>query len=175
MINPIKKYNYSNLIDDQDQFTAIKLIDHLFESDNYCKSVPSFQTWSNLIDYPELVKFKYSFLLSVISYLGKEPKNMNCHGWCYMDFYDNWKLKDRDDNWHQHIYENKTVLTSIYYLSNPNPPALSGTEFMDPHIQNIIPEPFTWFVYPGSLMHRPGIIQSNERRYSLVADLMYES
>jgi hypothetical protein len=48
----------------------------------------------------------------------------------------------------------------------PNGPNGEGKFF-------IRPSDFTWVVYPSNVYHRPGIVQSNNYRFVLAADVEY--
>jgi hypothetical protein len=172
----IEKYNFKNFINLKDQDNCINLIDNLFQTDNWHKESPNFQTYSNLFYYEELFKFKTSFLFSCFMYLNKNLTIKEIKCWCYMNHRDNYKRQDRENLWHSHLPYN---LSGLYYLRNPNKffgkhSSSSGTEFLDSDIKNIIPEDFCWFIYPSNLVHRPGLIKSNKRRYVLAADVLFE-
>jgi hypothetical protein len=36
------------------------------------------------------------------------------------------------------------------------------------------PSDYTWLMYPSNQWHRPGIVQSNEYRFILAADIEYQ-
>jgi hypothetical protein len=170
----IKKYNFENLISIEDNNKCIKKIDNLFDTDNWCKTVPHYQTWPNLFDYNQFYKFKYSFILSCHSYLGREVDIIEIKSWCYMNYHLNYSIKNIDTLWHSHGDKTDKKISGIFYLSNPKDVsdyASSGTEFKE--FPNIIPEDFCWFIYPSYLIHRPGKIQSNLKRYVLACDFEY--
>lgn len=170
----IKKYDFKNLISLEDNINCIKVIDQLFENDDWDKKSPQYQTWADLFEYDEFYKFKYSFILSCFSYLNKEVDIFEIGSWCYMSYYSHQITQNRDDQWHSHHIENAKVLSGIFYLNVPKDVPdyeFSGTEFKE--FPNIIPEDFCWFIYPGHLIHRPGKIQSDSKRYVLACDLGY--
>jgi hypothetical protein len=168
----IKKYDFSNLISKNDNDSLIELVNQKFETGDWHKDSPTFQTYPDLFEYDVAYKFKNSFLFSCYSYMKMEIKWFKLKAWCYMDYYDNWITKDKDAQWHHH----PAKLSGIFYLYNPksvkNYP-LAGTEFLEDGIPNIIPEDFCWFIYPSEYIHRPGQIQTNEKRYTLAADLYF--
>lgn len=88
---------------------------------------------------------------------------------CYMDYWDNYKLKNRDEQWH--IHEGST-LSGIFYLRIPDSmnKEICGTEFLDPDIY-IEPQINHWLIFPSGTLHRPGVADTNDRRYVLAADL----
>ena len=44
----IKKYDFKNLISLEENINCIKVIDQLFESGNWNKNIPHYQTWLDL-------------------------------------------------------------------------------------------------------------------------------
>jgi len=168
----ITQYDFSQLITQKDIDIAIETINFFFEKDGWVEQNPSFQTWPYLFEHENFYKLKLSFIFSCFSYLGKEVniKNINC--WCYMDFYDNWKLKNPEELWHSHKKIGERKLSGIFYLNVPQGNDLPSTEFVDQ--DDILLEKFSWFIYPSDLIHRPGKITSNERRYVIAADLTYD-
>ena len=170
----IKRYNFENLISIQDNINCIGRIDKLFDSGNWCRTVPQYQTWSNLFEYNEFYKFKYSFIFYCCSYLGKDVDIVQIKSWCHMNYYLNHVRQNRNTQWHSHGNENDKKLSGIFYLSNPKNITdyeSSGTEFKQ--LPNIIPEDFCWFIYPSHLIHRPGKIESIRKRYVLACDFEY--
>ena len=171
----LKKFNFSTFITENDQNNCIELVNNLFSTENWCEAVPKYQTWANLFSYNELNSFKMSFIVSCFLYLNKEIKNYEYNCWCYMSFDNIKKSQNNEELWHSHERDGHQ-LTGVYYLQNPkNVPNyhLTGTEFLNENISNIIPEDFCWFIFPSHLIHRPGIIQSNQKRYVLSANFKY--
>jgi len=168
----IKKYNFNQLINQQDIDKAIESIDILFEQEGHHPESPTFQTYPYLFEYQNFYKFKFSFVFSCFSYLEREPSILSMKSWCYMDYYDNWKLKN-NETWHRHSDLDSTIesLSGIFYLNVPQKNNIPSTEFEN---QNILFEKFSWFIFPSKLLHRPGKITSNKKRYVLSADLTYE-
>jgi hypothetical protein len=160
-----KKINISNFISEYDEFEAICKANELITSGQYSKNLPTYQTLSNLFQYKEFSKFLEPLLLSIPNL----PEQYLVKMWCYVDFFDNWKLKDREDSWHIHSEYEKNI-SAIYYLYVPEVDnEFSGTEFENNYF--IKPEKYTWFTYPSNLRHRPGIITTNEIRCVLAADI----
>lgn len=187
-MNLIKKYNFSNLIFQEDIDAYIDYIDKLFEEQGSVNNsgeinFPSFQTYADLFDDKLFHKLKYSMIFSSSSYLNTSLSGIKFKSWCYMDYYDNWKLKDREDQWHHHAreldppyFEGKQKLSGIFYLRVPKDDFsynYASTEFM--HNDDIYHEKFTWFIYPSHLVHRPGKVLSNKKRYCLAADIYFDS
>ena len=154
----------------------MSIIDLIIDSGNIAKNVPGLQTLPYLFELQEFFKLKQSFILSCSSYLNKnlDIKSLEC--WCHVNFYDFHKNEDREKLWHHHGSQSSYDLSGLYYLKVPSniwTKNKSGTEFKDDKIKNIIPEDFCWFIYPSNLLHRPGLIKSNERRYVIAADIKY--
>jgi len=184
-MNLIKKYNFSNLISQDDIDCYIRNIDEIFERCEHVdpKQHPSFQTKANLFDQKLFHKLKNSFVFSCSSYLNTSLSGIEFKAWCYMDYYDNWKLKDHEDQWHHHIHldysdeelERKKKLSGIFYLRVPKVDLsydYASTEFIDD--DDIYHEKFTWFIYPSDLVHRPGKVLSNKKRYCIGADIFFD-
>jgi len=182
-MNLIKKYNFSGLITQKDIDTCIQDIDEVFANSGWMQDRPTFQTYGYLFEYrPLLYKFKQSFIFSCLSYLKKDIKHFECKAWCYMDYHDNWIKKDQEEMWHKHSDNTAPFspnlltdkLSGIFYLRIPDADSnhkYPTTEFKDD--SDIFFEDFTWFIYPSDLIHRPGKILSNEKRYCLGADFFY--
>lgn len=182
-MNVIKKYNFSNLITQEDINCYIDYIDDHFERFGHvCDDIPTFQTDARLFYDPFFYKLKYSFIFSCTSYLNSNLTGIEFKSWCYMDYYDNWKIKNPEHQWHDHgvelsppYFEGKQKLSGIFYLRIPKDDLLynyASTEFINN--DDIYYEKFTWFIYPSHLVHRPGKILSNKKRYCLAADIFFD-
>ena len=137
-MNLIKKYNFSNLIFQEDIDSYIKYIDEIFEKNGNFQDYPSFQTSATLFYDGLFHKLRDSFVFSCSCYLNTALTGLNFSAWCYMDYYDNWKLKDNEDQWHHHAgkidFEGKQKLSGIFYLRVPKDNLLydhASTEFKD--------------------------------------------
>lgn len=164
----IKSFDFSHSITQNDEKRCKKIVDDLFESGNWCREVPTFQTWPNLYAYKEFDSFVDTFIQACSLFLNKRVKQKQLRFWCYMDYKENYLKKNPEDLWHQHgdIDENK--LSGIYYLINPDN---LTTEFKDYSVEEA--NPFTWYIYPSHYLHRPPEITSPEKRYTLAADLSF--
>jgi hypothetical protein len=164
----IRSFNFTHSITKNNESKCKKIIDYLFESDNWCKQVPTFQTWPNLHCYTEFDCLVDTFIQSCSLYLNKKVNQKEINLWCYMDYLENYLKKDPEKLWHQHgnIRENK--LSGIYYLVNPEK---LTTEFKDYIIEES--NPFTWYIFPSHYLHRPPKVISSEKRYTLAADLSF--
>ena len=171
----IKKYDFKNLISLEDNINCIKVVDKLYESGNWRKKMPPYQTWRNLFTYEEFYKLKHSFIFSCFSYLNKEVNyGTPIKSWCYMNYHSEQIKQDRNKRWHSHAINSGKKLSGIFYLHNPKDIPdyeSSGTEFKE--FPNIIPEDFCWFIFPSHLVHRPGKIQSESKRYVVAGDFVY--
>ena len=149
---------------------AIALIDEILETFPQQPSRPSFQTGTNLFSLPEFDVFKQEFVSACLSLMPRTAHQFKLDLPCsaYMDYWDNFKLKDRDAQWHFH---EGALLSGIYYLAIPDSMDrnVCGTEFMDPDIY-VRPQQGSWLIFPGRTLHRQGISSSNDRRYVLAAD-----
>jgi hypothetical protein len=166
----IKEYNYSHIIDNKHQKRAIKTIDSIFSSGNWpnVEGLPRFQTWANLNKYEELKIFEYTFLQSCLNFLDLKNIDYKIMLWCYKNNRFNHRKKDFEDQWHKHDDPGHNKLSGVYYLRNLRNEA---TEFKDFKINA---KPYTWYVYPSNLLHRPPKLKSFRYRYTLAADFYYK-
>lgn len=176
----VKTFNYNSIISVEDNQTAMKIIEDLVRKGNYFKNSPKYQTNVNLFKLDESIwlKYKLSFLFSVSMYLGKELQAWDLMAWSYMTNLDT--EENRDLYWHHHNNNPyKKKISGIFYLHIPDDvekQEYAGTEFAPDGIdgQNkyfVKPQQFTWIIFPGDLWHRPGIVQSNEYRFVIAADM----
>ena len=162
----IKEYDYSSIIKNEDQSNLIKLIDYLIKTGNWVKDAPTFQTKLESYDYEYVKIFKKTFLKSCFNYLDlKYTINNKVIMSCYRDNIFNNLKKNQEDMWHCHEIYGK--ISGIYYLKNLRK---EGTEFKDFKLEV---KPYTWFIYPSYLLHKPPKIKSIRNRYTLVADFYY--
>jgi len=177
-----KKFDFSSLITQADNNTACDIIKGIIDSGNYFTNSPKFQTKENIFARPETVWLKYrmSFIFSVFMYLGKEVKISNTMAWSFMTNLDT--QEDREKYWHHHHHKpNSNMMSGIMYLRIPDDVKdldKSGTEMAldGPNGNNklwVRPSYYNWLIYPSRIWHRPGIVQSNQYRYVLAADLEY--
>lgn len=179
-----KKYNFSSLITDSDNQTACKIIKEIIESGNYYTNSPRFQTKENIFNRSESVWLKYrmSFLFSVFMYLGREAKVFNMQAWSFMTNLEG--AEDRNNLWHHHWHPkqaNSKMLSGIWYLDIPNDIIdrdTAGTEMAPNGPEGtgrfyVRPTDYNWLIYPSDQWHRPGIVQSNQYRFILAADVEY--
>ena len=180
----IKKFNFSSIITQKDNDTAIGIITDIIASGNYFTNSPKYQTKENIFARPESVWLKYrmSFLMSVFMYLGREVKVGNMMAWSFMTNLEG--AEDREKLWHHHWHPTRPdakMLSGIFYLHIPNDVKdrdTCGTEMAPSGVHSdekyfITPTEFSWIVYPSQVYHRPGIVQSNQYRYILAVDVEY--
>ena len=181
-----KKFDFSSLISNNDNNDACEIIKSIIESGNYYTNSPRYQTKENIFLRNEEIWLKYrmSFLFSVFMYLGKEVKVFNMQAWSFMTNLEG--AENRDNLWHHHWHPktpNSQMLSGIWYLRIPDDvedfntcgteiapdgPEKDSTIFVKPTIGS-------WLMYPSETWHRPGIVQSNQYRFILAADVEYLS
>lgn len=180
-----KKFDFSSTINSADNSNAIAVIKSIILDGNYFTNSPRFQTKENLFSRSEAVWLKYrmSFLFSVFMYLGREVKVSNMMAWSFMTNLGT--AENRDNLWHHHWHPSEPdskMMSGIFYLHipenvkdrdycgtemAPNGPEQDGKFFVKP-------SEFSWLIYPSNQWHRPGIVQSDEYRFVLAADVEYK-
>jgi hypothetical protein len=165
----IKVYEYRDITKKQEKSLRSK-IDTFFETGNWDKSIPPFQTYGNLHLVPEADIFLKTFLQSCSEYIGRPIEPTNLLMWCYMDYRNNYKKvkKMTGTGYHKHDMEQGGQLSGVYYLVNPRNEVTIFKDMESPKAK-----PFTWVIYPPSLNHRPPDIKSFRRRYTIAADVFY--
>jgi len=177
----VKSYDYSSLISAADTESAIGIINNIIDSGNYFKNSPPYQTQENLFGRPEAcwLKYRMTFLTSVFFYLGREARVSDMMAWCFKTNLST--VEDREKYWHHHNKHGAQGMSGILYLKIPDDVAdlsTCGTEIAPQGPEGadkfyVGPNAFTWNVYPSDTWHRPGIVQSNQYRYVLAADIVY--
>jgi hypothetical protein len=92
--------------------------------------------------------------------------------------------EDREKLWHNHWHPTRPdakVLSGIWYLHIPDDVKdrdYCGTEMAPNGLDSdeklfVRPSDGHWLIYPGDKWHRPGIVQSNQYRFVLAADVEY--
>jgi hypothetical protein len=179
-----RKFDFSSVITVDDNRLAIGIIKDIIASGNYFTNSPKFQTKENLFKRPESVWLKYrmSFLFSVFMYLGKEVKVGIMMAWSFMTNLEG--AEDREKLWHHHwhpSHPNAKLMSGIWYLHIPDDVKdrdYCGTEMAPNGVNNdgkffVRPADFSWLTYPSDQWHRPGIVQSDQYRFILAADVEY--
>ncbi len=179
-----RKFDFSSTISKEDNTKAIGIIKNIIADGNYFTNSPKYQTQENIFARPETVWLKYrmSFLFSVFMYLGREVKVNNMMAWSFMTNLEG--AEDRETLWHNHWHPtnpNAKMLSGIFYLHIPEDVKdrdYCGTE-MAPNGPNgngkffVRPSDYNWLLYPSNQYHRPGVVQSNDYRFILAADVEY--
>lgn len=163
-----------SLISPELRTRTVTLIDSIIEETPQTPERPSFQTGIDLFNREGFSPYKDTFLESCLALMPRNAKNFIASTRCsaYMDYWDNYKSKDRDAQWHFH---EKAYFSGIFYLHIPDSmdPKVCGTEFRDPDIY-VPPRIGHWLIFPGHTLHRPGISNTNDKRYVLAADFMVQ-
>lgn len=113
-------------------------------------------------------------------YLGREAQISNMMAWSFMTNLEG--QEDRERLWHHHWHpsqEGVEMISGIYYVHIPDDVQdldTCGTEFApngleDPERFFVRPQMKSWLVYPSKTWHRPGIVQSNQYRFIVAADI----
>jgi len=164
----VKEFNYSNLITDKQQKNAIQIVDKIIKSGNWVKSHPKFQTHPNLFLYDEFKIFKETFLYSCFKYINyEETLNYKIRMWVFRNNRFESCKKTNEKLWHKHGNIGDNQISGIYYLRNFRK---EGTIFENFELKV---KPYTWYLYPSHLLHRPPTIKSFRNRYTLAADFFY--
>jgi len=179
-----QKFDFTSTINADDDRNACNIIKHIIDSGNYYTNSPKYQTKENIFNRTESVWLKYrmSFLFSVFMYLGREVKVFNMQAWSFMTNLEG--AEDRNNLWHHHWHpkdSNSRMMSGIWYLEIPDDVVnydLCGTEIAPngPTHQDtfyVKPKEGSWLIYPSNYWHRPGIVQSNQYRFILAADVEY--
>ena len=180
----VKAYDFSSLITVQDDAQACDIVKQIVAQGNYFTNSPKFQTKENIFARPESIWLKYrmSFMFSVFMYLGREVKVSEMMAWSFMTNLQG--AENRDNLWHHHWHPknaNASMLSGIYYLKIPDDVQdrdYCGTEIAPNGVEGdskffVKPVVGNWIIYPSSTWHRPGIVQSNQYRFILAADIEY--
>jgi len=179
-----RKFDFSSVITADDNRSAIGIIKDIIADGNYFTNSPKFQTKENIFSRPEPVWLKYrmSFLFSVFLYLGREVKVSNMMAWSFMTNLEG--AEDREKLWHHHWHPSRPeskLLSGIWYLHIPEDVKdrdYCGTEMAPNGIDAdgkffVRPSDNNWLIYPSDQWHRPGIVQSDQYRFILAADVEY--
>ena len=170
-------YDWTSLIDADSRQRMVDNIDRVIAAGDYWKNSPPYQTNINIFGLPtqDWNNLKMSFIWSAFAYMGQERQIKTIKSWGYKTNLET--QEDRNNYWHQHIRDNSIVLSGVYYAKLPEGANLdtSGTE-----LAHTTPEGTTeyvpakeghWLIFPGKTWHRPGILESNNWRYIVAADM----
>ena len=178
----VKAYDFSSLITVQDDAQACDVVKQIVAQGNYFTNSPKFQTKENIFARSEAVWLKYrvSFMMSAFMYLGREAKISNMMAWSFMTNLQG--AENRETLWHNHWHPknpNNKMFSGVYYLHIPSDVKdldYCGTEIAPNGAEQdgkyfIKPAQGHWIIYPSDTWHRPGIVQSNQYRFVLAADI----
>ena len=178
----VRKFNFSSIVTPEDDAVACDIIKNIIAEGNYFTNSPKFQTKENLFGRPETVWLKYrmSFMFSLFMYLGREVKVSNMMAWSFMTNLQG--AENRENLWHNHWHPsqpNNRMFSGVWYLHIPSDVKdldYCGTEIAPNGAEQdgkyfIRPTPGQWIIYPSETWHRPGIVQSNQYRFVLAADI----
>ena len=179
-----RKFDFGSVITEHDNQEACDIIKDIIANGNYFKNSPKFQTQENIFGRKETIWLKYrmSFLFSVFMYLGREAKVSNMMAWSFMTNLEG--AENRDNLWHHHWHPSSPqakMMSGIFYLHIPEDVKdrdYCGTEMAPNGVNSedkffVRPSDYTWLIYPSDQWHRPGIVQSNQYRFILAADVEY--
>jgi hypothetical protein len=182
--NLARKFDFSSLITKQDDQEACGIIKNIIADGNYFTNSPKYQTKENIFARQEAVWLKYrmSFLFSVFMYLGREVRVSNMMAWSFMTNLEG--AEDRETLWHNHWHPQNPdakMISGVWYLHIPEDVKdrdYCGTEIAHNGAGSygkyfVRPTDGQWLIYPSDTWHRPGIVQSNQYRFVLAADVEY--
>ena len=175
-------YDWNNLIDADARKSLQSDIETLISNGQYWKNCPKYQTDVNVFGLPgeHWVNIKMAFIWSCFAYIKSDVQIKSIKSWSYMTSL-KYTEEDRDNLWHTHDRPGSKVVSGVYYLNVPKgvDELTSGTEFSlnDPTTEQgrfFIPaKQGHWAIWPGSSWHRPGILQSDEDRFIIAADMEF--
>jgi hypothetical protein len=170
-------YDWTSLINVDARQRMVTNIDTVIASGDYWKNSPPYQTNINIFGLPteDWINLKMSFIWSCFAYMRQEKQIKSVKSWGYKTNVDT--QEDRNNYWHQHLRDGSIVLSGVYYVKLPEGCNLktSGTE-----LAHTTPEGTTeyvpareghWLIFPGKTWHRPGILETNNWRYIVAADM----
>jgi len=179
-----RKFDFSSLISKEDDRSICGLVTDIIASGDYFTNSPRYQTKENVFarKEPLWLKYRMSFLFSVFMYLGREVRVGNMTAWSFMTNLEG--AEDREKLWHNHWHPTRPdakMLSGIWYLHIPDDVKdldYCGTEMAPNGVDGegkffVRPQQGHWLIYPSDQWHRPGIVQSEQYRFVLSADVEY--
>ena len=175
-------YDWNTLINADSRQRMITNVDEIIASGNYFTNSPRFQTKVNIfgLQSNDWINLKMSFIWSCFAFMNREVQIKNVQSWSFQTSLKT--AEDRDILWHHHNHNPETTTVSgVYYLQIPDDVKdlnTAGTELAPNGVENegkyITPfKTGHWMIYPGKIWHRPGILQSDNNRYIVAADLEF--
>lgn len=150
------------VLDSKKILELVAFIDELLGQGKWVKNQPKYSTYPTLHTY-ELFKPMCEELITLSSERLKNPSiNMM---WCYVDYKDSYLFYESRSFWHCH----NNCITALLYLQNPE---RIGTEFTDGSF--VFPAEAQWILMDGLEYHRPPTPFSNQRRYTIAANLDFD-
>ena len=171
-------YDWNSLIDEKHRDRMRNDIEMGIRAGKFWHNSPKYQTnWNVFQDFTDL---KMAFIWSAFRYLGKEVQIKNIQSWAFQTSLKH--AEDRDTLWHHHNHNPATkTVSGVFYLHLPEDVKdleKAGTELApdSPEGKGNFFVPWKtghWMIYPGSVWHRPGIVQSQQDRYIVAADMEF--
>jgi len=175
-------YDWNNLITADARLRMSIDIRKQVEQEKYSFDLPKYQVMSPFrFGTEDWTNLSMSFIWSCFAYCKREVKITNLQSWSYMT-----SLKfpeDRDKLWHHHHRSDQThTVSGVYYLHLPEgiDTVTAGTEMApegpeaDPNTRYFAEAKVgQWLIYPGKQWHRPGVVQSEEDRFIVAADMEF--
>ena len=177
MIKSYEYYDWTSLIDADARRRMVTDINHVIKDGHYWDNSPPYQTNINIFglttDYWN--NLKMSFIWSCFAYMKQERQIKTIKSWGYKTNLET--QEDRNMYWHQHLRDQNLVLSGVYYVKMPQDCNLetSGTELAydnpEGKTEYVPAKEGHWLIFPGKTWHRPGILESNDWRYVVAADM----
>lgn len=170
-------YDWTGLISQEARNQITHDIDLAISEGHYWKNSPPYQTDINMfgLQTQHWNNLKMSFIWSCFAYMQRERQIKTIKSWGYKTNLNT--QEDRDTYWHQHMRDENLVVSGVYYAKMPMgcDPATSGTELAHNTPQGdteyVPAKEGHWLIFPGKTWHRPGILESNDWRYIVAADM----
>ena len=175
-------YNWNSLIDSDSRDRMVTNVDEIIASGNYFTNSPRFQTKQNVfgLQTTDWVNLKMSFIWSCFAFMNREVQIKDIQSWSFQTSQQT--AEDRDNLWHHHNHNPETTTVSgVYYLQLPDDVTdlnTAGTELAPNGVEGNGKyfagwDTGHWMIYPGKIWHRPGILQSDNNRYIVAADMEF--
>ena len=171
-------YDWNNLITENDRQTMCREVSTGIDAGKFWTNSPKYQTdWNVFQDFTDL---KMSFLWSCFRYLGREVQIKNVQSWSFRTSLKH--AEDRDKLWHHHNHNTETkTVSGVYYMHLPDDVKdleKAGTELapVSPEGEGNFFVPWKtghWMIYPGAVWHSPGVVQSQQDRFIVAADMEF--
>lgn len=170
-------YDWTGLISATARTHLAHDIDLAIEEGHYWKNSPPYQTDINVfgLQSEHWNNLKMSFIWSAFAYMKQERQIKTIKSWGYKTNLNT--QEDRATYWHQHLRPDSIVLSGVYYAKMPLDCNLDtcGTELAyttpEGDTEYVPAKEGHWLIFPGKTWHRPGILESNDWRYIIAADM----